>query len=211
MGAKCWMLVYADDDCAEALAQASALDVPGTFELVRLVFPHEKLQEAGETNLYDTAPSRRAVHAGRYPGVAVVATWGFGRDRPSRLPARFLRAWPSRNVYLVAMHSTVDWFAFAHWSQGTLVRSLSLAPDNGVIEDLGDRLPFEWAFWEGRHPVQPGDGAPYPLPFHPLDLAEVAMLSVLGFAMEGPGEANRFRPEAVRLLKLKRPWWRFLG
>ncbi len=211
MGAKAWMLVSADGDAAEALAREPALDVEGTLELARNLFPKEKLQAAGETNLWDTAPSRRSIHLGRYADVAVVAAWAFGRDHPSRLPPHFLKALPSRNVYLVAMHSTVDWFAFAHWSGGMLVRSLSLAPDNGIMEDLGDRLPFEGPFWQGLHPVPSEGETPYPLAFHPLDLAEVAMLSVFGYGMEGPVDANRVRPEAIRLLKLKRPWWRLLA
>ncbi|MDG6103769.1 hypothetical protein Daura_24375 [Dactylosporangium aurantiacum] len=77
-------------------------------------------------------------------------------------------------------HSVVDWLAFAVWDDGRLVRSLSLAPDHGVIEDLGDPLPY----WRGEHPVDPHPD-PYPLPFHPLDLGERALVELFGFYAEG--------------------------
>lgn len=38
-------------------------------------------------------------------------------------------------MYLHAMHSVVDWFAFAVWGpDGKLRRALSVSPANGVIE-----------------------------------------------------------------------------
>ncbi|WP_439145646.1 DUF6928 family protein [Streptomyces canus] len=33
------------------------------------------------------------------------------------------------------MHSVVGWFAFAAWGDGRLLRSLSLSPDSGIIEN----------------------------------------------------------------------------
>ena len=49
------------------------------------------------------------------------------------------------------MHSVVDWLAFAKWKNGELVRSLSLSPDSGILEDIGLRLPFEEPFWSSKH------------------------------------------------------------
>ncbi len=80
------------------------------------------------------------------------------------------------------MHSVVDWLAFAVWEDGRLVRSLSLSSDDGVMEDVGDPMPFEAAYWGGEYPV-PHDpewsDEPYPLPFHPLELGEVALGALL--------------------------------
>ena len=79
--------------------------------------------------------------------------------------------------------------SFAVWDDGRLVRFLSLFPDGGIVEDIGERLPFELPYWEGRHPVEPfppfEDDEPYPLPFHPLELGERAMLEFFGFYVEG--------------------------
>lgn len=56
-------------------------------------------------------------------------------------------------VTLHAMHSVVDWFAYAMWTNGKLVRSLSLSPGSGIPEDIGQRLPFEEPYWSGEFPA----------------------------------------------------------
>ncbi|MFJ6120309.1 DUF6928 family protein [Streptomyces sp. NPDC092129] len=123
------------------------------------------------------------------PGLDLVCDQAVMLDRPSQLPEHLVAAGRGRRLYLHAMHSVVDWLAFAVWDDGQLVRSLSLSPDSGIIEDIGDCFPFELPYWEGRHPVEPmapfEDEEPYPLPFHPLELGERAMLEFFGFYVEG--------------------------
>lgn len=64
----------------------------------------------------------------------------------------------SHAVYLHAMHSMVDWFAFTVWRDGKLQRSLSLPPNSGVLEDIGKRLSSELPYWAGNYPaVDPED------------------------------------------------------
>lgn len=212
MGAKTWMVVYADGDAADALGKGAPLDHAATLELAAALFPREKLEEVGAADLTFTCPPKNEIHIGCFPGVAVVAAEEFAGDHPSRLPQNFLRAAPAANVYLHAMHSVVDWFAFAHWKQGTLVRSLSLSPDSGILEDIGARLPFEQPYWSGQHPAVDPEEEPegYPLPFHPLDLGEEALLHLFGYHIEGPCSANVYDPRAVPLLRLRRrsSWWR---
>lgn len=91
--------------------------------------------------------------------------------------------------------------AFAVWDDGKLVRSLSLSPDSGIIEDIGERLPFELPYWEGRQPVEPfppfEDEDPYPLPFHPLELGERALLEFFGFYVEGSSDEDDAPEPAV--------------
>ncbi|MFE0542357.1 DUF6928 family protein [Streptomyces sp. NPDC058891] len=91
--------------------------------------------------------------------------------------------------------------AFAVWDDGKLVRSLSLSPDSGIIEDIGERLPFELPYWEGRQPVEPfppfEDEDPYPLPFHPLELGERALLEFFGFYVEGISDEDDAPEPAV--------------
>ncbi|WP_205326205.1 hypothetical protein [Glycomyces sp. YM15] len=68
---------------------------------------------------------------------------------------------------------------------GRVRRSLSLAPDDGIMEDLGERYPFETEFWNGDRSIH--DYAPdYPLPFHPLELGDTALGAWFGFHLEGP-------------------------
>jgi hypothetical protein len=135
----------------------------------------------------------------------VVCAADFALDRPSTLDRRVLDAGEGRTIYLHAMHSVVDWFAFAIWEpDGSLRRSLSVSPDNGVIENLGDPLPFERPFWAGDHPaVDPDDDPdedPYPLPFHPLELAEQALGTLFGFVYEGPLQLERVEAETIPLM-----------
>jgi hypothetical protein len=86
------------------------------------------------------------------------------------------------------MHSVVDWFAYAIWNgDGSLWRALSLSPDSGVLENIGVPLAFEGPYWAGEHPVDDDDDdeQSYPLPFHPLELAEDALRALFGFKYEG--------------------------
>jgi hypothetical protein len=88
------------------------------------------------------------------------------------------------------MHSVVDWFAYAVWAgDGTLRRSLSLAPDHGIMENIGNPLTFEEPYWAGECPLdideEDDDMPPYPFPFHPLELAEDALRVLFGFNYEG--------------------------
>jgi hypothetical protein len=53
------------------------------------------------------------------------------------------------------MHSVVDWLAFAVWEDGVLVRSLSLSPDGGGLENIGEPYDFEVPYWAGEYPVEP--------------------------------------------------------
>jgi hypothetical protein len=214
MGAKTWMLVYADANAREALRAKPPLDRAATQRLASALFPGEKLAPAGEGDLSCTCPPGNELHIGCFPGVSVVATREFGIDYPSRLPQRFLAAGGSGTITLHAMHSVVDWFAYAQWSNGKLVRSLSLSPDSGVLEDIGQRLPFEEPYWSGKHPAVEGDEEQdgYPFPFHPLELGEAALRELFGYQLEGPMGASLLEPESIPLVRYKRSrpsWWKF--
>jgi hypothetical protein len=93
-----------------------------------------------------TCPPSNEIHIGCFPVVSILAAKEFGIDYPSKLPAPFFSVEGGGTVYLRAMHSVVDWFAYAQWINGKFVRSLSLSPDSGILEDIGRRLPFEEAF-----------------------------------------------------------------
>ncbi len=93
------------------------------------------------------------------------------------------------------MHSVVDWFAFARRNSGQLVRSLSLSPDSGIMEDIGQRFSFEEPFWSG----QPDDSEDdYPFPFHPLELGEAALKEWFGYQLEGLSDRRCLNPIRYR-------------
>ena len=204
MGAKDWMIFFAEREIPEVLAAGPELDRDATERLVRELFPDKAITAIDDASLGFANPPDDEVYAAVWPGVTVVCAGELGVDRPSSLDRRFLEAGASRTVHLHAMHSVVDWFAYAIWEpDGSLRRSLSVAPDSGVLEDKGEPLPFERPFWDGDHPaVDPEDAPdedPYPLPFHPLELAEVALGTLFGFVYEGPPDLERVDPHSVPL------------
>lgn len=203
MGAKTAMLVYADGDVATGLTGAADFaDEASAAELLGLLWPPARIRPDGEEpwDLGDAVfpPEGRAC-ALSTPEVDVLCDQALMLDRPSQLPAHLVDASMGRTLYLHAMHSVVDWFAFAVWRDGALVRSLSLSPDDGVLEDTGERLAFEQPFWAGEHPA----GGDYALPFHPLELGEHALREFFGFNIEGADDggpsAGRLDPWAVEL------------
>ncbi|MFI5711841.1 DUF6928 family protein [Kribbella sp. NPDC051620] len=214
MGAKDWMLMYAEGTIAEVLRTHPQPDRAATRALVERLHPETLLTAVTDGNLLENPnPPDGLVYAGVYPGLTVLCSGTVALDRPSTLPAKYLAEANGRTVYLHATHSVVDWFAYAIWApDGTLTRSLSLAPDDGVMENIGQPLPFEHAYWAGEHPLVAGDPVPvsraylpgrspatpdspppmpsegadsYPLPFHPLELSEAALRTLFGFVYEG--------------------------
>ncbi len=211
MGAKTWMLVGTSGSARDALAAQPQLDRDATMRLAQRLFPKERLEPLADGDLSYTCPPDDEVHIGCFSGVSVVAAKEFGIDYPSRLDPHFLTSLGERTIYLHAMHSVVDWLAFAVWQDGELQRSLSLAPD-GVLEDNGARLPFEVPYWSGDHPAvdpEDEDASDYPLPFHPLELGEAALNEFFGYQLEGFGGDALFDAESVVLARLQRKKSRF--
>jgi hypothetical protein len=215
MGTKTWMLVIADADAKQALLAHPELDRERTTALARSLFPRETLTPLEDVDLYHTAPEDDILVIGCFPGVSIIAAIEFGLDYPSKLPQRFIDAGGRGAITLHAMHSVVDWFAYAFWENGRLVRALSLSPDNGIIEDIGARLPFEEPYWSGEHPVfDPEDGEDedaYPFPMHPLELGQAALFDRFGFYFEFLVVAPALEPESISLMQFRRakaPWWK---
>jgi len=206
MGAKTWMLVLADSNARDALATKPPLDRVATQKLADTLFPGEKLEPIGDGELSFTCPPDDEVHIGCFPGVSVVAAKEFGIDYPSKLDQRFIAAGGNGTVTLHAMHSVVDWFAYATWANGKLTRSLSLSPGSGIMEDVGQRLAFEEPFWSGEHPAVDSEEEEdaYPFPFHPLELGEAALKNQFGYQLEGYIDASLLEPESIPLVRYKR-------
>lgn len=217
MGAKTWMLVYSDKHPRDVLGAHPELDRDASLRLATKLFPNGRLIPAADVTLLDTDPRGGAIHVAQYPGVAIVAAEDFAGDYPSKVATRFLEHGKGGNITLHAMHSVVDFFAYARWQNGKLVRSLSVAPDNGIIEDIGKALPFEEPYWAGKYPAvdpEEDEASKYPLPFHPLEMAETALAHFFGFQLEGASDDSAkevtFQPESVALLRFERAsWWQF--
>jgi hypothetical protein len=206
MGAKTWMLVFADSDVPQILTGRPALDRAKTEQFVKSAFPKLKIAGLQDATLGNTCPPENELVAGCYPGVTFLAADEFGIDFPSKLDARFIGLNGSKTTYLFAVHSVVDWFAFAIWESGVLKRSLSVSPDSGVMEDIGEKLAFELPFWNGEHPaVDPEDEEDeYPLEFHPLEFGEATLSNLVGFSMEGPWPTDVVDAEQIALMRFSR-------
>ncbi|WP_369149011.1 hypothetical protein [Streptomyces sp. R44] len=189
MGAKTALLAYADGDVASSLREAGEPEGAGTAALVAQVFPGWGMElTEGDVLGEATYPPEGLTYAASFPGVDLVCDRRLMFDRPSELPTHLLEAAAGRRVILHAMHSVSDWLAFAVWEEGCLRRSLSLSPDGGIVENIGDPFPFEMPYWAGDRPVESHLGwgeEPYALPFHPLDLGNEALRALFGFLLEG--------------------------
>jgi hypothetical protein len=211
MGAKTWMLVISDRNARKALAARPSLNRTATQNLGETLFPGEKLEPIGDGDLSHTCPPDDELHIGCFEGVSVIAAKEFGIDYPSKLGHRFVAAGGNGMVTLHAMHSVVDWFAYAIWAKGKLERALSLSPDSGILEDIGERLPFEEPYWAGKHPAvaEEEEKDAYPFPFHPLELGEAALKDQFGYAIEGAIEDAEFAESIplIRYKRFRRRWW----
>jgi hypothetical protein len=213
MGAKTWMLAYVNGSASEILNSNPMLDREATKALATKLFPSDKLEPLDDGELSFTCPPDNELVIGCFPGLSIIAAKEFGIDNPSALDPKFLNAATGTAVFLHAMHSVVDWFAYAIWTGGRLKRSLSLSPDSGIIEDIGPRLAFEEPYWAGDHPVfdpEEDEEEDYPFPFHPLELGEAALFDLFGYQLEGDAPSD-VQPENVTLMRFKRSRsrWKF--
>lgn len=210
MGAKTTMLVVSSTDPKTVLAGYPALDRAESTRLLSEYFPGHRFEGLADGDLWDTYPSEDEVFIGHFGAATVIAAREFGVDFPSQLDPHFLKVAGPRNVWLHTMHSMIDFFAYGLWRNGTLIRSLSLAPDHGIIEDIGDRAAFEEPYWAGEHPVDDPEEVedpefePYPFPFHPLELGEAALRQFFGYQIEGYVDPALLRANEIPLLRFKR-------
>lgn len=197
MGSKAAVVMFVERDPREVLLRDLVLDHSKSKSLAETILG-SSADEVGMLR-FDRAiwPSAGIACAASLPGLDVVCSRELARSRPSQLTEEISRMAAGRDAYGVFMQSTEDWTAFAVWSAGRVVRALSLSPDTGVIEDLGERLPFEAPFWGGEYSV---DHDPdYPLPFHPSELGNEALKTFFGFILEGSVDATCFDPEEVEI------------
>ena len=218
MGAKCWLLAYSPGNAADLLREKPPLDPAATDALLARLFPGDVHEARGRVDLLEALPRSGERCAGVFGDVALVMDDAFALDNLSRLDRGLIDAGGAGRVTAICMHSVVDWAAVAVWENGTLRRALSLSPDAGIIEDVGERMDFEAPYWAGEHPaIDPEDEDPdepgYPFPFHPLDLGEAALASLIGYQIEGVVGAAPLDFGDVELVDYvvsaaKKPWWK---
>ncbi|MEV0092567.1 hypothetical protein [Streptomyces sp. NPDC050738] len=205
MGAKTGLLVYADGDVAAALRQVGAAAEEPTSALMERLYPGWEIERSAGSNLSDGVyPPDGTAYAASWPGLEIVCDRRVMIDCPSQLPDHLVAAGAGRRLVLHAMHSVIDCLAFAVWEDGHLVRSLSVSPEHGIIENIGEPLPFELPYWAGDRPAEiipwPGEeDEPYALPFHPLDFGEDALRALCGFIQEGMPDPDDIDAYSIQL------------
>ncbi|MEL7542198.1 MAG: hypothetical protein AAGJ70_00320 [Pseudomonadota bacterium] len=215
MGAKAWFVAFLDADPAVAMPDFNALDRHRTQEFAQELFPNSVLTALPDGELGFLNPPQGEVRVGVYRGARIVAHSSLGEDVPPSLGSSFFDPGASPFAFWHATHSVVDWCAYALWQDGKKVRAFGVDADNGVTIDEGAPLPFEQPFLNGERRQLDMDGnlvADYPLPFHPLDLSEAALVSQLGFAFEGNSTwtCDPYDLPIMRYaLPAERPWWKF--
>ncbi|GAA0921446.1 DUF6928 family protein [Virgisporangium aurantiacum] len=196
MGVKVGILAFGDD-IPVRLRGGPVADEDRTLEFVRRVHPGYVVEPIEGCALkYATYPPDDVVFASSSAGLDIVCDQRLTLVQPSTLSGHLCRIGDGRRMAVLGMHSVTDWLSYGTWSDGVLVRSLNLTPDSGIIESVGEPLPFEAPYWAGGHPVED----PYPLPFHPLDLGQTALRHLFGFATDGPDHADDRAAGEVDLL-----------
>ncbi|QMU79831.1 hypothetical protein GXW83_33150 [Streptacidiphilus sp. PB12-B1b] len=204
MGAKTGLLIYSHGAAADALRRATTMDARRTAALLARVHPGCEIQSADGNTLGDgTYPPDGVSYLAAFEDAEVICDRQWMDYLPSELPAHLVEASAGRRLVLHAMHSVVDALTFAVWEDGRLIRSLSLSPDSGIMENIGTPYAFEAPYWAGQHPVDPDpdweDEEPYPLPFHPLELGEDALRTLAGFILEGQPHPDDVDPYTIPL------------
>jgi len=214
MGAKAWFAAYYDLDPKVILAKKPELNREACISLAKKFLPGVALREKEDGSLDFLNPGKREIFVGVYGDLKIIAHEDLGGDYPSRIDRRWHSTELGSTTYVHATASVVDWCAFGLWKEGELVRALSVSPDGGVKEDIGNKLPFEASFWDGSPALEDDldDDAEYPLSFHPLELSEAALLAMLGFQFEGHPDDWVCDPAEVSIMRFeisKNAWWKF--
>jgi hypothetical protein len=217
------MLAFADGDPVAILKSKPQLDRDACLATVRQLFPGMHFDALPDSDLSDSYPRNGELYVGCFPGLTILAHDSLVTE-PSALDRRFLDFAAGRTMIHHVMISTVDGFAYGIWEHGELRRSFVIDADSGTTEDIGQRRPFEEPFWAGEHQHEPPNpdyagGAP----FHPLELAEAALLALFGYQLEGIIGPDEVQPETVPMMCFApaasatatsasasaRPWWKF--
>ena len=85
MGAKDWMMFYADGDIRPILQAAPPVNRTATRALVERLHPQRRLLETEDGCLDVANPPDGQIYAGCFPGLTIVCTSAVALDRPSEL------------------------------------------------------------------------------------------------------------------------------
>ena len=203
MGAKTSIIIQSTDSPIETLSNSPVLDRKRSLEIAESLFPEYILKPVNDESLSSVYPADDILLVGNFGDTTVIIARELACDKPSEMYPGYIL--DSGTTTLHCSHSYSDWFAFGHWVDGKLRRSLSISSEDATMEDEGERMGFEKPYWDGEFPLfeegEEEEAADYPFIFHPIDLGDAAMLYFLGFEVEG-NEA-KINPYNIALLCFK--------
>ncbi len=178
MGVRLAVLAYSNQDRIDLSRRVD--DRTACDDVVHGLFPRTPLVPSKAVTLLEVGiPDRGVIAGASFEQGVLIATRDAHLYNPSKLHPRYLKPTAYTTLQLFTQRSFNDMFAYARWSHGKLVRSISINPIGGVWESHGPPELFEVPFWAGTRPFDD-----YPLPFHPLDLSDAALSSELNLCGE---------------------------
>jgi hypothetical protein len=149
---------------AQAFRQGLAQDPDTAAALARRLYPRHSIVETGDTVLdFALWPYEDELFVGAYGEALVVCDRRlFGIDDQARgLADEVARALPGASCGVLVLQSVMSGCWFRWYEHNRPRRDVFVTADDGVVVDLGDRLPAEASFWKAID-----DGASdVPLPF----------------------------------------------
>lgn len=201
MGARAATIWYVDaPDPGSVLRDHRDPDADAAIALARQLFPDSVVVPRPVGPLSTSAGvGDRGLYIGCYPGVTVVCSTELAVARPSRLPAEFVRPFPTATTVYVGFDPARSWGAYALWERGTVRRCFSATAVH-ILEDEGLPQVWERPYWAGEHPLAHEPGIvpdPASLPFDPQDLADAANERILGFRYRNAPEKGPLDPAGI--------------
>lgn len=153
----------------------------------------DRYEYSKESDVYSATLSGDRLWVGNWGNTTIVAGDYGDSAPPLELPEGF-------GTWELMLQSSVDAFGFVVKGGPWGDRELEMDPDNGTNFQetmTGKPLPFEEPYFRGEHSMYDEDEAPedqYPLPFHPLDLGNAAMLWSFGIEAETPPRDDVMTP-----------------
>jgi hypothetical protein len=134
----------------QAFQQGLAPDPDAAAGLARRLYPQASVVETGETVLdFALWPYEDELFVGAYGDALVVCDRRlFCIDDEARtLADEVAKALPGASCGVLVLHSVVSGCWFRWYERNRPQRDVFLTAEDGVVVDLGDRLPAEAPFW----------------------------------------------------------------
>jgi hypothetical protein len=139
-------------------------DPGAAVDLARRLYPDSTVVETGDTVLdFALWPYEDEVFVGAYGNALIVCDRRLFcvDDRARTLADEIAAALPGASCGVLVLHSVVSGCWFRWYDRNRPRRDVFVTADDGVVVDLGDRLPAEAPFWSAID----GGAGDVPLPF----------------------------------------------